>query len=111
MMKLWFPPRNLLNSTNLNRPIPSYILHIRHNNRLLICYTHLVHILHLPLYSRRTRPLLQHILTPSSRPPYTNVNLRTASQTPMRHHWPTRHFSLILVFIPLTSIIKNNLLK
>uniref|UniRef100_A0A8C3VK31 Uncharacterized protein n=1 Tax=Catagonus wagneri TaxID=51154 RepID=A0A8C3VK31_9CETA len=41
MMKLWLPPRNLPSITNLNRPIPSNALHIRHNNCLFISNTHL----------------------------------------------------------------------
>lgn len=80
-MKLRFPTRPLLNYTNPNRPIPSNTLHTRHNNRLLISHTHLsrrklwlnypiptckwgLHILHLPLRSHRTRPILRLLRLP-----------------------------------------------
>lgn len=64
------------NSTNSNRTIPSYALHIRHNHRIQLCSPHLprrqlrltpslstrqrsIHILYLPLPSCRTRTLLR----------------------------------------------------
>uniref|UniRef100_A0A3Q2LLT7 Uncharacterized protein n=1 Tax=Equus caballus TaxID=9796 RepID=A0A3Q2LLT7_HORSE len=80
MMKLWLPPRNLPNPTNLNRPIPSHTLHIRHNNRFLIHHPYLprcqlrmnyplspcqrsIHTLYLSLHPRRMRPLLRCTFT------------------------------------------------
>ena len=78
MMKLWLPPRHLLNFTNPNRPIPSNTLYIRYNNSILFCNPHLprcelwlnhsihtrkwgINILHLPIHACRTRPILRII--------------------------------------------------
>ena len=78
MMKLWLPPRHLLNFTNPNRPIPSNTLYIRYNNSILFCNPHLprcklwlnhpihtckrgINIFYLPIYACRTRPILRII--------------------------------------------------
>uniref|UniRef100_A0A8C0WAW3 Uncharacterized protein n=1 Tax=Castor canadensis TaxID=51338 RepID=A0A8C0WAW3_CASCN len=75
MMKLWIPARNLPNPTNCNRAIPSNTLHIRHRDSILFSRTYLprrqlrlnypisscqrsLHILYLPIHTRRTRGLL-----------------------------------------------------
>ena len=94
MMKLWIPPRHLLNFTDPNRPIPSNTLYIRHNNSILLCNSHLprcklrlnhpihtrtqsISILYLPVYTCRTRPVLRIIHLPRnmehrSSPPICN---------------------------------------
>ena len=78
MMKLWLPPRHLLNFTDPNRPIPSNTLHIRYNNSILLCNPHLprcklwlnhpiytrkrgINIFYLPIHACRTRPILRII--------------------------------------------------
>ena len=93
-MKLWIPPRHLLNFTDPNRPIPSNTLYIRHNNSILLCNPHLprcklrlnhpihtrtqsISILYLPVYTCRTRPVLRIIHLPRnmehrSSPPICN---------------------------------------
>uniref|UniRef100_A0A8D2JPN5 Uncharacterized protein n=1 Tax=Sciurus vulgaris TaxID=55149 RepID=A0A8D2JPN5_SCIVU len=75
MMKLWLTPWTLSPNSNLNRPILSYTLYIRHNNSFFFRYSHLprrklwlinpIHacqrrfpILHLPVPSCRPWPLL-----------------------------------------------------
>lgn len=74
-MKLWIPPRSMLSSTDPNRPVSSYTLHIRHNHSLFINHPYLprrslrlsypihtckrsLHILYLPIHARRTGPIL-----------------------------------------------------
>uniref|UniRef100_A0A8C0WJ74 Uncharacterized protein n=1 Tax=Castor canadensis TaxID=51338 RepID=A0A8C0WJ74_CASCN len=75
MMKLRLPTRNMLDSTNHNRTISSNTLYIRHHNSILFNHTYLlrcklwlnysisscqwsIHILYLPIHTRRTRNLL-----------------------------------------------------
>uniref|UniRef100_A0A8B9WY67 Uncharacterized protein n=1 Tax=Bos mutus grunniens TaxID=30521 RepID=A0A8B9WY67_BOSMU len=97
MMKLRLPSRSMLNSTNSYRPIPSNTLHIRHNNSILLCHSylprcqlwlnHLIHtrkwsfnILHLLIYTRRTRPILWIIYQPSPDFSPSTLSFHSSSQ-------------------------------
>uniref|UniRef100_A0A8C6E194 Uncharacterized protein n=1 Tax=Moschus moschiferus TaxID=68415 RepID=A0A8C6E194_MOSMO len=81
MMELWFPTRSVFNPTNSYWSLPSHTLHVRYNNRFLISHPYLprrklrlnhpiftrqwsLHILYLPVHTRRTRNILR--FSPSS---------------------------------------------
>ena len=75
-MKLWLPSGPLFDYSNPNRALSRYTLHIRHRNRLLICWPHLpgcklwltnpqpsrqrcLLLFHLHLYAHRAGPVLR----------------------------------------------------
>lgn len=94
-MKLRIPPRSLPCCTNHYRPFPSHTLHIRHRHSLLLCNPYLprrqlrlsptlppcqrsLHILYLPVPTRRTRNLLRLL--------YILRNMKHRNYPPLRRH-------------------------